>query len=721
MGISQLKNPDVVSAANTALAQTYDSVKIPVSLEVPDRVMTNLQRDSSGYGFVFLNDDYQFLNQTVDNDAILSYWDTQRLGQKFTTGAKGNRLKKVTLTLNRPGSSGGSTYVAIYSDLGGVPGSLLGTSAAFLNSSITQGVKQGYTFTFASEVVLQPNTNYWIVVYSTGTSTYQMQWYCRISGADTAKPASVYNGSTWTNDSTRNMTYQLIGYYTDGTIEVPVTLKEGVEYKTAYILADVGVNTTITIDLINRNTNAVLYANLTNGQAITLDPSVISNLKIRATLSRSPGEVLTLPKLNAIGFYGKVSASRNRWVDREFKTTPFSDVELGSNIGISSGGLTLESANPGVSVKTMRSGLSGYTTTNNYTFGSTAGCMIAQPLYTQIPYVMTGFSIYANVYVANTVVDFLLWADDNGKPGEIIASVLNQTLATTGWQKITAAFSSALTIRGTYWVGLRLVSSNYIYLSYNASVVDSMNCLTATPTGGWSDPSGYNSVYFETYGYTTPNQAVVTLSLPGVENHGLIYPLAYLPNGSSVTMEIADPVTKTILMTLNGDEKASLALIDAQLLNRVRLILNMTPSSDGKFPIIGFAYHYDGAEMSPVINNAQSLKYSIGHVGAGVESLRITGKGTLQYLSVRVSSNATTSATSWDEMSVELDGIELGSISASTAGTSGTLEYLKPNGYFDTSMPSGHLDFEFKESLVVRNKNTTAYANTTLAIVKLGG
>jgi hypothetical protein len=248
-----------------------------------------------------------------------------------------------------------------------------------------------------------------------------------------------------------------------------------------------------------------------------------------------------------------------------------------------------------------------------------------------------------------------------------------------------------------------------------------MNCLTATPTGGWSVPSGYNSVYFETYGYTTPNQAVVTLSLPGVENHGLIYPLAYLPNGSSVTMEIADPVTKTILTTLNGDEKASLALIDAQLLNRVRLILNMTPSSDGKFPIIGFAYHYDGAEMSPVINNAQSLKYSIGHVGAGVESLRITGKGTLQYLSVRVSSNATTSATSWDEMSVELDGIELGSISASTAGTSGTLEYLKPNGYFDTSMPSGHLDFEFKESLVVRNKNTTAYANTTLAIVKLGG
>lgn len=80
------------------------------------------------------------------------------LAQGFTTGSSTDylTLKAVTLGLFSNDTPAGRT-VSIFSDAGGVPGSVLYTSAS---QEVTSTGK--YTFTF-SNPVLSANTNYWIV------------------------------------------------------------------------------------------------------------------------------------------------------------------------------------------------------------------------------------------------------------------------------------------------------------------------------------------------------------------------------------------------------------------------------------------------------------------------------------------------------------------------------------------------------------------------------
>lgn len=117
-------------------------------------------------------------------------------GKKFTAGATG-RLTKVELNLKTGTNPSQHLMVAIYSDSGGSPGTLL-ASSSILSSEIS-GTYAYEVARFIEAPSVTSATSYWIVAYmqTGGSGNY---YWSSTTNATTAK-TSVNSGGTWSTTS----------------------------------------------------------------------------------------------------------------------------------------------------------------------------------------------------------------------------------------------------------------------------------------------------------------------------------------------------------------------------------------------------------------------------------------------------------------------------------------------------------------------------------------
>lgn len=121
-----------------------------------------------------------------------------RLAQGFQAGSNVD-LGSVSLYLKKVGAAAGDLTVEIYSDSGGAPGTLLGTSATVAASAL--GTALGWTeFVFSSSVSLVSGTAYHMVLRSSGTQSNAnyVAWGCDSSAPGYANGAGqTYDGAAW--------------------------------------------------------------------------------------------------------------------------------------------------------------------------------------------------------------------------------------------------------------------------------------------------------------------------------------------------------------------------------------------------------------------------------------------------------------------------------------------------------------------------------------------
>lgn len=123
----------------------------------------------------------------VDQSVGTTTW----FGKKFTAGASG-RLTKADIRVKTGSSPTQHLIVAIYSDSGGSPSTLLATSS-ILSSSITSSYAYA-TARFIEAPVVASSTAYWIVVYMQTGGTGSYNW-SSTTNATTAKTSSNQGGS----------------------------------------------------------------------------------------------------------------------------------------------------------------------------------------------------------------------------------------------------------------------------------------------------------------------------------------------------------------------------------------------------------------------------------------------------------------------------------------------------------------------------------------------
>lgn len=676
---------DAVVAATDATS--FDGVKFPISMDVPDRVLTRTIRDADGIKFA--SDEYAFKQQTADNDVSLECWDGQSLAQKFITDASvGNKVRKITLTLNRIGSTSGALTASIYADDGGKPGTLLGSSTAVNISTIS--AKGNVTFTFGTELALTKNTVYWIVLTSTGTSANKIVWYCKTSNPDATYPAAVKVGvGEWTINSDKNMTYILIGYYTTASAEFPVKLAVGPEYQSAYFSATVDANSSVTVDIKNADTGDILYANLTNGQAVALNPSNTPNLKIIASLTRDPGQTLTNPILSAIGFSGRTYQNKYQFIDRDFRPTAYSKHIVG-NMGLvrTSGGLKLVS-----STGTLKANSdAGYVDASTGSYGITsAEHKMTQLYYTDVAVTITGFRMRVKGAATSYAFDGGVWLDNAGVPGALQGSLKNSgQLGTTDgvWKTI------------TFDTPVEIPAGTYFHVGAQYNLVAIYGSTYATPFEGQHVTAAAGTIYrtlsyaMDLYGKCASASVTSELILPGVKEHGLVYPLAYLPAGAGISMVISDPLTGMAFHTLGTGEKCSLALLPTELFNRIKLAMTITQNLGSPDPVIGLCYTYTGSEMAPEpVKRYKIMTYTFGALGAAGNYLTINGRGKVLAMSI---SGSAASSVYGDGHKLTLDNLNVAYYRFYNV-TVKTLSYLWTN--FNWAGADNAINFEFNEKL----------------------
>lgn len=124
----------------------------------------------------------------ADQSATLTTW----LSDTFTAGASG-QLTKLDVNVKNNASGTGPLIVALYTNAGGSPGILMGTSS-IISSSITSSY-QYLSAKFLEAPTVVSGTVYWVVVYLQAYGTNNYKWSSTTS-ATTAK-TSADAGNTW--------------------------------------------------------------------------------------------------------------------------------------------------------------------------------------------------------------------------------------------------------------------------------------------------------------------------------------------------------------------------------------------------------------------------------------------------------------------------------------------------------------------------------------------
>lgn len=685
------KAADAVVAA--ADANSFENVKFPVSMDVPDRVLDHAARDADGIKFA--SDEYAFMQQTSDNDVSLECWNEQSLAQRFITNENtGNRVRKITLTLNRIGAAYGNLTAHIHADNSGAPASsALGSSSGVGASEIN--AKGNVTFTFGTEITLVKNTPYWIVLTSMGTSTAKVVWYCKTSSPDANYPAAVKVGSgSWTHHPDKNMTYILIGYYATGRVDLPVHLVVGPEYQAAYFAATVDENSSITLDIKNADTGDTLYANLPDGHAVALNPNNTPNLKIIANLTRDPGLTLAKPVLSAIGFAGRAYQSKYQFVDRDFRPTAYSK-HVVAKMGLvrTSGGLKLMSD---AGTLKENSGPGYVDNSTGYYCVSGIGQKLTQLYYTDVPVTITGFRMRVRGASAGYSVSGGVWLSNAaGLPGDLQGSLTDPILLGVAhegvWRTVILPTPVEIPADTYFHAGIQY-NSGPVYASSYATAFEGLHV-----TAGAADIYRTVSYAMDLYGKCASANVSSELILPGVKEHGLVYPLAYLPDGAEVSMAISDPLTGMPFHTLQTGEKCSLALLPTELFNRIKMVTTLNQALDRPGPVVGVCYTYTGSEMAPEpVKRYKIMTYTFAALEAAGNYLTINGRGKVLSMSI---SGSTEASEYGDGHKLTLDDLNVAYLQFYNV-TLKTMAYLDNDFIFKVSAdPPPTIGFEFSEKL----------------------
>ena len=113
--------------------------------------------------------------------------EPQALAEQFIPAAS-FYLDSVDLALSSP-VSGPDLRVGVYSDAGGIPGSLLETTQA---NSFTNGI---VSTSFAGDVLLTGGSSYWLGLFAEGAN--QLTWHDSLSPGFTSQAFSEDDGVTW--------------------------------------------------------------------------------------------------------------------------------------------------------------------------------------------------------------------------------------------------------------------------------------------------------------------------------------------------------------------------------------------------------------------------------------------------------------------------------------------------------------------------------------------
>ncbi|MCB1712100.1 MAG: hypothetical protein KDH96_06395, partial [Candidatus Riesia sp.] len=171
------------------------------------------------------------LTTTLDIDDGTS---RQKIAQSITPDNQ-YYLSSIDLLLKRTGSPGGTCYVEIFSDNGGVPNTLLYTSNSVTISNI--GTTASFiNFSFNDRFFLSSSTPYWISLTTSGYSytngVTEIEWINDTNIMNHVGGAALYNGSWGSNASV--FVYRVNGIDADLKLEI-TAIKDSVE------MTDLGV------------------------------------------------------------------------------------------------------------------------------------------------------------------------------------------------------------------------------------------------------------------------------------------------------------------------------------------------------------------------------------------------------------------------------------------------------------------------------------------------
>ncbi len=157
-----------------------------------DRRVAVGTRKGPGFYSVPLGETVDQQQTSVTGASDQTVTTTTWVGKKFTAGATG-RLTKVDVNIKQGTTPTQHIIVTIYSDSGGSPSTLLGTSSILLGDTTTSYAYETARFMEAPSVV--SGTAYWIVCYQQEGGSGNWMWSTTTNAA-TAK-TSTNSGGTW--------------------------------------------------------------------------------------------------------------------------------------------------------------------------------------------------------------------------------------------------------------------------------------------------------------------------------------------------------------------------------------------------------------------------------------------------------------------------------------------------------------------------------------------
>ena len=574
--------------------QTYNC-KIPIDLDVPGKVLDKVVLSSGTY--VFDNAEDTIEEQLSEDNAYLELWADNGKATAFVADTD-NKVRKVTLMLNRPGTSTGNLQAHIYTDNSGIPGALLGSSGVVANSTITQGSKAEYTFTFSTEVPIVKDTKYHIVLTNSGDVNNKIYWYCTLTHVVVGEEASTQTAGVWTADLTRSNYYKVIGYYVTGSLTVPVTFRHGATYETINISKTIDAHSTLSVDILT-SADVVIESDIVDGQEVNIDITEDTLYKIRVKFTRDSGNILVNPILSGISFTGTAISSKNIYVDRKFMGNSFNKlINMNSRLTRGSGGLLINSdANTEGNTDYSAGSQNFYTVTRWQELKSSEyGAKIHKAKVYLDPYNASNRDITLMLCPESTLTP---GTPDLASPLGSATYAVTSTNYTVGWKEF--VFSTAIEIAENtkYYLVLKSTQSvsypdKWYYASggYAASDDTIMNVGTDATIAG-----NTTKMAFELFG-DLDLEVESELRFTGVSQHGVLGLLATVPDGTDVTIEAINPDTGVVIASCVYPEQIYLGLFSTELLAdlKVRVIFDKPYLKDS--PIIGLFYGFDGTPVA---------------------------------------------------------------------------------------------------------------------------
>lgn len=156
-----------------------------------------------------------FGNQTATDNYWTGHGTNQKVGGKFTLSVDGDVSSiSVRLCNTEVGHAACYAKALIYSDVGGTPTSLLGTSSA--KAIADNAVYAWVEFTFASAVALDAG-NYWLCYFGDDTADGVALSNDGDAGGNTQYNNDTYSDgpeATWTVEQARTYTFDIYATYT---------------------------------------------------------------------------------------------------------------------------------------------------------------------------------------------------------------------------------------------------------------------------------------------------------------------------------------------------------------------------------------------------------------------------------------------------------------------------------------------------------------------------